>query len=72
MPNIYKQYKFLGRKSFLIIKKNSETIDSLNRKFISKELVDLAKNGNRVWFSSNIELLGLFIISSVSSDIFIL
>ncbi|MDN5049654.1 hypothetical protein [Aliarcobacter butzleri] len=45
------------QKSFLVIKKNSETIDSLNRKFISKELIDLAKNGNRVWFSSNIELL---------------
>jgi hypothetical protein len=45
------------QKSFLIIKKNSETIDSLDRQYISKELVDLAKNGNRVWFSSNIELL---------------
>lgn len=46
------------QKSFLIIKKNFETIDSLDRQFISKELVDLAKNGNRVWFSSNIELQG--------------
>ncbi|WP_123377945.1 hypothetical protein [Aliarcobacter butzleri] len=46
------------QKSFLIIKKNFETIDSLDRQFISKELVDLAKNGNRVWFSSNIELRG--------------
>ncbi|MDX4069882.1 hypothetical protein [Aliarcobacter skirrowii] len=45
------------QKSFLIIKKNSETIDSLDRQYISKELVDLSKNGNRVWFSSNIELL---------------
>lgn len=45
------------QKSFLIINKNSETIDSLDRQFISKELVDLAKNGNRIWFSSNIELL---------------
>ena len=45
------------QKSFLIIKKNSETIDSLDRQFISKELIDLAKNGNRIWFSSNIELL---------------
>lgn len=45
------------QKSFLIIKKNSETIDSLDRQFISNELIDLAKNGNRIWFSSNIKLL---------------
>jgi hypothetical protein len=45
------------QKSFLIIKKNSETIDSLDRQFISNELIDLAKNGNRIWFSSNIRLL---------------
>ncbi|AXX87848.1 hypothetical protein AMRN_2134 [Malaciobacter marinus] len=44
------------QKSFLVIIKNTETIESINNKFISKELIDMAINGNRSWFATGLLL----------------
>lgn len=45
-----------NQKSFLTIIKSDETLETINKKYISEELIDFATNGNRSWFSASITL----------------
>lgn len=45
-----------NQKSFLTIIKSAETLETINKKYISEELIDLATNGNRSWFSASVTL----------------